>query len=124
MGEMPASPDARLTREQVRALALAAGFTEAGLVALPYADEERDALRFTDWVRAGRAGTMRYLERKTENGQLTAGAGARSVSVGALGAGLLCQLPIRRTALNRNARARGAGWIARYAWSSRILPSR
>ncbi len=71
MGEMPASSEARLTREAARALALAAGFTEAGLVAIPYADEERDAARFADWVRAGRAGTMRYLERRAGNGQLT-----------------------------------------------------
>ena len=40
------SRQARLTREQARALALGGGFAEAGLVALPYADEERDAERF------------------------------------------------------------------------------
>jgi len=33
------------------------------VIALPHADEERDAARFEEWVRAGRAGTMRYLER-------------------------------------------------------------
>ncbi len=34
------------------------------------AAETRDAERFEEWVRAGRAGTMRYLERRDENGQL------------------------------------------------------
>ena len=70
MSEMSTNSVPRLTREAARALALAAGFAEAGLVAIPYAEEERDASRFADWVRAGHAGTMRYLERKTEKGQL------------------------------------------------------
>ena len=61
-GETPVG-SAGWSREQARALALEAGFAEAGLVALPHADEERDAARFEEWVRAGRAGTMRYLER-------------------------------------------------------------
>ena len=43
MSEMSANSAPRLTREEARALALAAGFAEAGLVAIPYADEERDA---------------------------------------------------------------------------------
>ena len=66
-----AIPASGLARERARALALAAGFTEAGLVALPYADEERDAGRFAAWVRAGRAGTMQYLKRTGEDGRLT-----------------------------------------------------
>ena len=57
------SEPAVLNREWVRTLALEAGFTEAGLVALPHIHQERDAARFEEWVRAGRAGTMRYLER-------------------------------------------------------------
>ena len=104
MGEMPASSEARLTRGQARALALSAGFAEAGLVALPYANEERDAERFTDWVRAGRAGTMRYLERRSGKRATDTGARGDSLSVGALGGGLLCQLPIRSTPLNQSAR--------------------
>jgi len=57
--------------DEARELALAAGFTEAGLVALPYAAEARDAERFAAWVRSGRAGTMQYLERTGEDGRLT-----------------------------------------------------
>ena len=108
-----------LSRELVRALALEAGFTEAGLVALPYANQERDAARFEEWVRAGRAGTMRYLERRDEAGRL-------------LRARIGTPLPWARSAVvcfsNYNSpqprstepAAEGAGWIARYAWSSTV----
>jgi len=58
------TPESKLTWAQVRALALEAGFSEAGLVALPHAHEERDAARYAAWVAAGRAGSMRYLERR------------------------------------------------------------
>lgn len=106
------------SRELVRALALEAGFSEAGLVALPHANQERDAERYEEWVRAGRAGSMRYLERTDEDGRLLrARAGipfpwARSVVV--------CfasyNSPQPRSI---DPAAEGAGWIARYAWSSR-----
>src|SRR5580704_10293577 len=38
-----------LTLERARALAQAAGFAEAGVVALPYDAEARDGERFTEW---------------------------------------------------------------------------
>src|SRR5271157_2112664 len=88
-----------LTRELVRALTLEAGFEEG--------------------VRAGRAGTMRYLERTGENGQL-------------LRARIGTPFPWARSAVvcfaNYNSpqprsiepAAEGAGWIARYAWSSKV----
>jgi len=107
-----------IAREAVRTLALEAGFAEAGLVALPYEKEERDAARFGQWVRDGYAGTMRYLERVDETGQLL----RSRVSV---------PFPWARSAVacyaNYNsaeprsieAAEAGKGWIARYAWSSR-----
>jgi epoxyqueuosine reductase len=107
-----------LTRERVRAWALEAGFTDAGLVALPYSDEARDAARFEEWVSAGRAGTMKYLARRAEDGQL-------------LRSRVAVAFPWARSAVvcfaNYNGAqprstepaAEGAGWIARYAWSSR-----
>ena len=108
----------QLAREQVRALALEAGFTEAGLVALPHAKQERDAARFSAWVEAGRAGKMHYLERLDEDGRLL----RSQVSI---------PFPWARSAVvcfsNYNCAAprstepagKGQGWIARYAWSSR-----
>jgi epoxyqueuosine reductase len=107
-----------LVRERARALALEAGFTEAGVVGLPHAADRRDGTRFEHWVRDGRAGTMRYLERVDESGQLV----RSRVSV---------PFPWARSAVvcfaNYNsaqprsieAAGAGAGWIARYAWSSR-----
>ncbi len=96
-----------LTLEQARVFALDAGFQEAGLVALPYEAAARDAERFREWVAAGRAGTMGYLERKAENGRLLREQTAVPVPVGAVGADLLCQLCISiGTALNQRVKAR------------------
>jgi epoxyqueuosine reductase len=120
--------EGKLSREQARAWALNAGFAEAGLVALPYAREERDADRFEEWVKAGRAGTMGYLERRGpqkdgENGPLV------RARVGT-------PFPWARTAIvcfagyesaqprSTEPAAEGAGWIARYAWSSRMDSSK
>ena len=112
-----------LARAQARALALNVGFSEAGLVALPYAEEMRDAARFEQWIGAGRAGAMRYLERVAENGRLV------RARVG-------LPYPWARSALvcfaNYNSEGPRSiadsdppsGWIARYAWSSHVLPSR
>jgi len=111
-----------LIRELVRALALEAGFAEAGLVALPHANDRRDAQRFSQWVGAGRAGNMHYLERMGEDGRLL----RSQVSV---------PFPWARSAVvcftNYNSAeplstapaGPGEGWIARYAWSSRKDPS-
>jgi epoxyqueuosine reductase len=109
---------AKLTRERVRAGALEAGFAEAGLVALPHAEEVRDAARFAEWVAAGRSGSMHYLARTTEAGQLVR-------------ARVSNPFPWARSAIvcfasyhgaqprSTDPAAPGAGWIARYAWSSR-----
>ncbi len=106
------------TPERARALALAAGFSEAGLVALPRAEEERDAARFAAWIEAGRAGSMQYLERRSEDGELlrerihTPFPWARSV--------LVCSAVYNAEGPRSiDVAPEGAGWIARYAWSSR-----
>jgi len=115
-----ATTHAGLTRERARAFALAAGFDEAGLVALPYEAEMRDAERFREWIAEGRAGSMGYLERKAENGRMLREQTAvpfpwaRSAlvcfaSYAAPSAPLSTKTPDPRS-----------GWIARYAWSSRV----
>jgi len=116
------APAPRLSRERARALALEAGFAEAGVVALPHEGEARDAERFEAWVRAGRAGTMRYLARVAEEGQL-------------LRARVGVPFPWARSAVvcfasyhaeaprSTDAADAGAGWIARYAWSGRPFTS-
>ncbi len=114
-------PNPSLYAAQVRTLALEAGFTEAGLVALPQEAEARDAQRYKEWIDAGNAGEMRYLERKDENGQL-------------LRARLATPFPWARSAivcfanyqsgqpLSTQSAAPGSGWFARYAITSRKDP--
>jgi epoxyqueuosine reductase len=112
-----------LTREQARALALEAGFQEAGLVALPYEGEARDTKRFREWVAAGRAGTMRYLKRAAEDGQMLRERVA--IPFPWARSALVCFSSYLTDApLSTKTQERGSAWIARYAWTSRVLPSR
>lgn len=113
-----------LARDDVREVAQAAGFSDAGLVAIPYANEERDGGRFAAWVREGRAGTMRYLERTSEDGRLTRESvripfpWARSAVV------CFASYASPDAPLSTKTQSPRSGWIARYAWSSRVLPGR
>jgi epoxyqueuosine reductase len=101
----------------MRGLALEAGFAEAGLVALPYASQERDAARYEEWVRAGRAGSMSYLERSGDDGRLLR---ARIPFPWARSAVLCLANYNSPQPHSTEPAAEGAGWIARYAWSSKV----
>lgn len=107
-----------LDAEFARTLALECGFSEAGVVSLPHAADRRDAQRFEDWVHAGRAGTMRYLERTDDDGRLVRSRTA--IPFPWARSALVC-LAIYNTAQARSVdpAPSAAGWIARYAWSSR-----
>jgi epoxyqueuosine reductase len=107
-----------LSRKVVREFALEAGFAEAGLVALPYADSGRDAERFEEWVRTGRAGTMGYLKRTGEDGRLPR---ARVGNAFPWARSAVVCFANYESAHPRSTEAavEGAGWIARYAWSGR-----
>jgi epoxyqueuosine reductase len=113
-----------LNAEQARAFALDAGFQEAGVVALPYEAETRDAERFREWVAAGRAGTMGYLERKADNGKLLRERTA--VPFPWVRSAIVCfaSYAFPSAPLSTKTQDPRSGWIARYAWTSRILPSR
>jgi epoxyqueuosine reductase len=111
--------EAGLTAGRVRALALEAGFDEAGLVALPHAEEERDACRFVSWVRESRAGTMRYLERAGEDGRLIRE--RVSVPFPWAASAVVCFAAYHSAApLSTEISNPRSGWIARYAWSSHV----
>lgn len=115
-----ASPACALDPVRVSGWAREAGFAEAGLVGLPHPAEARDAARFTEWVREGRAATMDYLKR-----QDPAQGGPP------LRARVSLPFPWARSAIacfasyhspeprSTEPAPPDTGWIARYAWSSR-----
>jgi epoxyqueuosine reductase len=107
-----------LNRDQIRVWALESGFSDAGLVALPHGHDERDARRFEKWVSEGRSGAMRYLERRTEAGELVRSRVA--VPFAWAQSAIVCFARYDNTQPRSTAPAApGSGWIARYAWSSR-----
>jgi len=108
-------------REWLVERALAAGFDVAGMAAVPEVESEAAAqldARYAAWIGEGRAGGMEWLKRTDEAGQLVRGdvrrafPWARSVLVCALEYGP------QRAPRSIDAAEAGAGWIARYAWSS------
>lgn len=110
-----------LTRRTIESLALAAGFAAAGVAVVPVpgsAEDREERKRFEEWIEQGRAGEMEYLKRRDEAGALVRSSlrvalpWARSVIVCA--ANYNSEQP-RST----DPAPAGAGWIARYAWSSR-----
>lgn len=107
-----------LDAELARKLAVECGFSEAGVVSLPHAAHRRDAERFEDWIHAGRAGTMRYLERTAEDGRLVRSRTA--IPFPWARSAVVC-LAIYNTAQPRSMEPAppATAWIARYAWSSR-----
>ena len=111
-----------LNREAVRALAMDAGFSDAGLVALPHANETLDATRFTDWIHEGRAGSMNYLTRRDEDGNLVRSRVAIPFPWARSAIVCLTQYDDSHPR-SVNEAPPDAAWIARYAWSSRTDPS-
>ena len=109
----------RLKRDQLLAMAREVGFSDAGLVTLPHTNETRDAERYKAWINAGRAGEMAYLKRASQEGALvrarvaTPFPWARSA--------IVCLASYHGAAVRSvDPAPAGAGWIARYAWSSRV----
>ncbi|MGO9435388.1 MAG: tRNA epoxyqueuosine(34) reductase QueG [Terracidiphilus sp.] len=109
-----------LTADQARHFALEAGFSDAGLVTLPYANEARDATRFAEWVQAGHAGSMSYLTRTDEGGSHFVRAKVGTPFPWARSA-IVCLANYNSAPPRSTAPAEpGSGWIARYAWSGRV----
>jgi epoxyqueuosine reductase len=115
----PGSPSPGLTHSCARALALEAGFAEAGLVALPHTNDARDAERFTYWIRAGRGGTMNYLSRANDADELVRARVATPFPWARSAIVCLANYHSAQPKSTDPAPA-DAAWIARYAWSSRV----
>ena len=115
----PLSGTAPLSRGLVCMLATEAGFSDAGIIALPHSNDERDAERFTVWIRSGRSGSMHYLARTNETQALVRARAAipfpwaRSAIVCV--SSYHCAQP-----KSTDPAPPDTGWIARYAWSSRL----
>jgi epoxyqueuosine reductase len=108
-----------LSPDEVRSLARDAGFDEAGLVALPHAKASRDAARYEQWVQTGHSGTMEYLGRTADDGQLVR---ARVATPFPWARSVIACFAVYNSAHPRSTEpaAGDRGWIARYAWSSRV----
>lgn len=108
-----------LSSSLVNTLAIQAGFTLAGVAAVPEWEsdtsrEERE--RFEQWIAAGAAGEMEYLKRRNEGGELVR-SGLRAVFPWAKSV-IVCAFNYN-TAQPRSLdpAPEGSSWIARYAWS-------
>ena len=105
--------------EQLQQLAQNAGFDLAGIASIPLASVSSRAGYFEEWIDSGRAGEMKYLERRDDDQRLlrssleTAFPWARSIIVCA--ANYNADAPYSIAPAPEN-----AGWIARYAWSGKV----
>src|SRR5215467_1033981 len=94
-----------------------AGFDLAGIASVR-SEDFPELAAFTEWVESGHAGEMKYLEKRTEAGDLrraslkNAAPWAKSVIVCALNYN--AEAPYS-TQVHDSAR----GWISRYAWPCR-----
>src|ERR1700723_1820532 len=97
--------------------------TEAGfeLVGIAPVDDTPELEYFPQWIAEGRAGEMKYLEGRDEQGRLKRASlahvapWARSVVVCAINYNTA--QPYSTQVSDQAADARGRGWISRYAWS-------
>lgn len=102
--------------ETTKCAAADAGFDLAGIAPVR-ADDLPEIAAFVEWVDAGRAGEMKYLETRTETGELrrasatNAAPWVRSMVVCALNYSADKPYSVDATDPQR-------GWISRYAWGS------
>ncbi len=85
-------PEPLQLRDEIKRLALQAGFDLAGVAGVDQSDEHRF---FPEWIAAGRAGDMHYLEARSESGELKRALSRGCSSVGAFRGGLRHELQRR-----------------------------
>jgi epoxyqueuosine reductase len=103
----------KATSDFIKRTALAAGFDLAGIASVY---EFPELAHFPEWIAAGRAGEMKYLESRDDAGNLrraslkSAFPWARSV--------IVCAVNYNTAHLySTDVNKPGHGWISRYAWS-------
>jgi epoxyqueuosine reductase len=109
---------------ELERLAAEAGFSAAGIALVPEPgspEDQAERARFDTWIADGCAGEMAYLERRDESGSLLRSSvrvalpWARSV--------IVCAAPYDSDQPRSiDPAATDAGWIARYAWTSKPGP--
>ncbi len=110
-----------ISREQLAQIAKQAaddaGFDLAGVAAVREEDfPELEA--FTEWIDAGHAGEMKYLEKRAENGELRR-ASLRNAAPWVKSV-IVCALNYNTDKpYSTNAKDRTRGWISRYAWGTK-----
>jgi epoxyqueuosine reductase len=108
-------PDNFPSKQEIHRLAREAGFDLTGIAGV---NATREHLFFPDWLAAGHAGEMRYLESRNESGGLkraslaNAAPWARSVVVCAINYN-------SNQPYSTHAGTTSQGWISRYAWGRR-----
>src|SRR6516162_1356664 len=103
--------------EAVARAAAEAGFELAG-VAPVRTEDYPESRAFADWVAAGHAGEMKYMEKRTDDGDLRRASAkhsapwARSV--------VICALNYNTgKPYSTEMKDASRGWISRYAWGAR-----
>lgn len=108
-------PQIQSITERIRGFASEAGFESCGVVPMSADGGIAELQHFADWIAAGRAGEMTYLEARNEAGELKRAAlrnvapWARSVIVCAINYNT--DKPYSTEVVDS-----GRGWISRYAW--------
>ncbi len=113
------STEGSLNPQKVRVLGVEVGFTEAGVVALPHGNQLRDAERFDQWMDAGRGGNMHYLSRATGDGKRVRAQVATPFPWARSAVVCFASYHVDQ-ALSTQPAPVGSGWIARYAWTSKV----
>ncbi|HEX7285377.1 MAG TPA: tRNA epoxyqueuosine(34) reductase QueG [Candidatus Angelobacter sp.] len=109
-----------ISREQfsqaAKEAAARAGFGLAGVA--PVRDEEFPELAaFQQWIAEGQAGEMRYMEARTESGELRR-ASARNTAPWARSVVVCAMNYNTQQPYSTQVNDRGRGWISRYAWGA------
>jgi len=98
--------------EQIKQAALGAGFELAGIAAV---GDFTELKRFPEWIAEGRAGEMKYLESRTDAGELRR-ASLKSVFPWAKSV-LVCAINYNTAhPYSTQVNNPGQGWMSRYAW--------